>query len=258
VIKRAILAAFRAVGYLPVRIETATAAASGLRPVPDDFTEQETASYRAVEQYTMTTPERVQAVLAATRYVVESGLPGAFVECGVWRGGSMMAVARTLLELGAGDRQLYLFDTFTGMTEPTAEDVMRVGGVAAKDLLAEHDRESRLWAVASLQDVQANMGTVGYEESRIQYVEGPVEDTIPAHAPERIAMLRLDTDWYQSTKHELAHLYDRLVPGGILILDDYGHWSGARQAVDEFLAEHGLTLLLHRIDVTGRIAQKPA
>jgi hypothetical protein len=74
--------------------------------------------------------------------------------------------------------------------------------------------------------------------------------------PEQIAVLRLDTDFYESTRHELRHLYPRLVHGGVLIIDDYGHWAGARKAVDEYIAEEGIRLLLNRIDYTGRIAIK--
>ena len=257
VIKRAILAGFRSLGYVPIRLEAVAADAPGVREVPEDFTEDEKARYRAVEQYTMTTPERVQALLAATQYVVESGLGGAFVECGVWRGGSMMAVARMLRELGVEDRDLYLFDTFTGMTEPTAVDVMRATGDSAAELLAGHGRDSRVWAVSALEEVKANMASVGYDEAYIHYIDGDVVETIPERAPDKIALLRLDTDWYKSTKHELTHLYPRVSPGGIVILDDYGHWGGARQAVDEYIAERQLTLLLQRIDVTGRLAQKP-
>ena len=88
-------------------------------------------------------------------------------------------------------------------------------------------------------------------------VKGKVEDTLPGHAPDHIAVLRLDTDWYASTKHEMEHLYPRLARGGVLIIDDYGHWAGSRQAVDEYLAEHGIHLLLNRTDYTGRMALKP-
>jgi hypothetical protein len=98
---------------------------------------------------------------------------------------------------------------------------------------------------------------VGYPEERIHFVPGRVEETLPQNAPKDIALLRLDTDWYASTKHELQHLYPRLVPGGVLIVDDYGYWQGARQAVDEYLSENGLALLLNRIDHTARIAVKP-
>jgi hypothetical protein len=83
-----------------------------------------------------------------------------------------------------------------------------------------------------------------------------VQDTIPAQAPERIAILRLDTDWYDSTRHELEHLYDRLESGGVLLIDDYGYWQGARQAVDEFLEARNTRMLLLPM-ASGRVAVKP-
>jgi O-methyltransferase len=98
---------------------------------------------------------------------------------------------------------------------------------------------------------------VGYPEEQIHFVEGPVEETVPGSAPAELALLRLDTDWYESTKHELEHLYPRLARGGVLILDDYGYWQGARRAVDEYLAGLDSPLLLNRIDHTARIALKP-
>jgi hypothetical protein len=92
----------------------------------------------------------------------------------------------------------------------------------------------------------------------MHFVKGKVEDTIPASTPDRIAILRLDTDWYASTRHELEHLYPLLAPGGVLIIDDYGHWEGCRQAVDEYFASRNLQVLLNRVDYTGRIAVKLA
>jgi hypothetical protein len=83
-----------------------------------------------------------------------------------------------------------------------------------------------------------------------------VEETLPTHVPERIALLRLDTDWYESTHHELVHLFPLLSPGGILIVDDYGHWAGARKAVDDYLAANAPGLYLHRVDYTVRLAVK--
>ena len=108
---------------------------------------------------------------------------------------------------------------------------------------------------ATLDEVAApTCAATGYPAERLHFVEGKVEDTIPEQAPERIALLRLDTDWYESTRHELEHLYPRLSPGGVLIIDDYGHWEGARQAVDEYFKGE---VYLHRIDYTGRLAIKP-
>jgi O-methyltransferase len=225
-------------------------------PFPFDFDEADKELYRRVDPYTMTTPPRVYALVRAVEYVVARGVPGAVVECGVWRGGSMMAAALTLLRLGVTDRALYLYDTFSGMPPPSEVDTTR-SGVRAADLLAQEDEDSHIWAIASLPDVRAAVLSVGYPEQQIHFVEGLVEETLPAEAPEEIALLRLDTDWYSSTKHELEQLYPRLAPGGVLILDDYGHWQGARQAVDEYFGENRITLLLNRVDGTARIAVKP-
>jgi O-methyltransferase len=224
--------------------------------IPLDFEQTDIELYRRVDDYTMTTPPRVYALARAVEYVAAREIPGAIVECGVWRGGSMMAAALTLLRLGVIDRDLYLFDTFMGMTPPSDEDVRRSGERAA-DLLAAEGAESDIWAIASLEDVRDAVLGVGYPAERIHFVKGPVEETLPASAPDEIALLRLDTDWYASTKHELVHLYPRLVRGGVLILDDYGYWQGARRAVDEYLSERNVPLLLNRIDNTGRIALKP-
>jgi O-methyltransferase len=224
--------------------------------VPFDFEEADKELYRRVGPYTMTTPPRVYALVRAVEYVVARGVPGAIVECGVWRGGSMMAAALTLLRLGVTDRELYLYDTFAGMPPPSDADTTRSGERAA-DLLAEGDEDSHIWAIASLSDVRAAVLSTSYPEQHIHFVEGLVEDTLPATAPEQVAVLRLDTDWYRSTKHELEQLYPRLAPGGVLILDDYGHWQGARRAVDEYLGENRTVLLLNRVDGTARIAVKP-
>jgi O-methyltransferase len=223
---------------------------------PADFDEADIELCRRVGPYTMTTPPRLYALVRATEYVAARDIPGAVVECGVWRGGSMMAVALTLLRLGNTDRDLYLYDTFSGMTAPTDEDTKKSGERAA-DLLAEDSEDSDIWAIASLDEVREALLSVAYPEERMHFVKGPVEETLPEHAPEDIALLRLDTDWYASTKHELLHLYPRLARGGVLILDDYGYWQGARRAVDEYVAENELTLLLNRIDNTARIAVKP-
>ncbi|MFE5240291.1 MULTISPECIES: TylF/MycF/NovP-related O-methyltransferase [unclassified Streptomyces] len=222
---------------------------------PADYDDEAKDIIRAVKPYTMTSPERLNAFVLATRHVVRHGIPGDIVECGVWRGGSMQACARTLLSLGETGRDLYLFDTYEGMTPPTAEDLRR-DGRPAQELLDAQAKDRPIWAVASLEDVQAGFEQVPYPKDRVHYVQGKVEDTVPGQAPEQISILRLDTDWYASTKHELQHLYSRLVSGGVLLIDDYGYWQGSRQAVDEFLEETGERLLLLRMD-EGRIAVKP-
>lgn len=228
------------------------------RTAPQDVLPEDVALIDFVRPYTLTTPERIYAVAQATRYLVKAGIEGAFVECGVWRGGSTMAAAKTLVDIGAADRDLYLFDTFEGMTKPTEVD-HDVQGLNAADEFerTKTGEDSSTWVQVPLAEVKANVAKTGYDQSLVHYVKGKVEDTLPDAAPDKIASLRLDTDWYESTKHELETLWPRLLPGGVLIVDDYGHWKGSRQAVDEYIDENGLALLLNRIDYTGRLVIKP-
>jgi O-methyltransferase len=223
------------------------------------FDRGDLAVIRRVEPFTMTSPARLVGVMDAVRYIVANGIEGDFAECGVWRGGSMMAAALTLLECGDTSRRLHLFDTFEGMPAPTDADVSHTGR-AARDMMAALPRKDghSVWCFASLEDVQQNLASTAYPEQRLHFVQGKVEDTIPVRAPEKLALLRLDTDWYDSTKHELEHLYPRLVAGGVLIIDDYGHWLGARRAVDEYFAKARVRPLLNRLDYTGRLAIKPS
>jgi O-methyltransferase len=226
------------------------------KPVPVDLEPEEEFLEIAnrCRPYTMTTYERMFALYGAVRHVHRQGIEGAFVECGVWRGGSSMLAALTLDALGDHDRPLYLYDTFAGMTEPTPED-----GAVARTRWDERriDADHHPWAYASREEVEHNLREAGIDTSRFRLIQGPVEETIPANLPDRIALLRLDTDWYESTKHELVHMFDLVPPGGIVLLDDYGHWEGARRAVDEFLAERGIEPLLMRIDRAGRLFVKP-
>lgn len=226
-------------------------------PDVDDIDAASLQTYEVVREYTMTTLQRVAALCEAVRYVTRHAIPGDLVECGVWRGGSMLAAARTLLEQGDHERTLWLFDTFTGMSAPTDVDIRSTDGAPATDLLASHDRTTDLWAVAPLDEVKRVMTLSEYPEGNIRYVKGRVEETIPTAAPQRIAILRLDTDWYESTRHELEHLVPRISPGGVLIIDDYGFWQGARRAVDDYLQATNVPILLNRIDATGRIAVLP-
>ncbi len=226
---------------------------------PDLAEEREfVARAERVWPYTMTSIERLWALYDAVRHVSRNSVPGAFVECGVWRGGSSMLTALTLQALGDDDRELWLYDTFEGMTDPGEHDA----GRHEPDLVADWDHfkgntSHPVFAHATLQDVQANMRSTGYATERVRYVEGKVEDTIPGELPASIALLRLDTDWYDSTKHELEHLYPLLAPGGVLIIDDYGYWAGARRAVDEWLAGQDAPPMLVRVDDTARLAFKP-
>jgi O-methyltransferase len=225
--------------------------------IPTDFAPADAALVAFVRRYTMTSPERLFALVNAVRWLVDEKIDGAFVECGVWRGGSMMAAAQALLDAGTNDRELYLFDTFEGMTAPTAEDRdFRGRRALATFRRTQRDANSSDWCRTALPEVRANLARTGYPSHRLHFVKGSVEQTLPEAAPERIALLRLDTDWYASTKHELVHLWPRLAPGGVCIIDDYGHWAGSRQAVDEYFAEQGIQVLMHRLDYSGRLIVK--
>ncbi len=223
---------------------------------PPDLEPEFVALYERCAPATMTSIERMYALYQAVRHVHAANIPGDVVECGVWRGGSSMLAALTLDSLGDRDRSLWLYDTFEGMPPPSDVDRSIDGEHAAVLLERSGPAGEHTRAAAGLDEVRANLAATGYPSDRLHFVEGMVEETIPAVAPERISILRLDTDWYESTRHELVHLWPRLSPGGVLIVDDYGHWQGARRAVDEFFATVE-PVLLQRIDYTGRLALKP-
>ena len=208
----------------------------------------------SVQTVTMTSPERIFALITAVVYVCENGIPGDFVECGVWKGGSSAAIAKTLVHMKATDRTLWMYDTFDGMSQPTAADVDFLGQTADQ-LLDQQDiaESTSVWCRSPLDEVKATMQATGYPQNQIRFVQGRVEETLPQHSPDRLALLRLDTDWYESTKCELEILFPNMSPGAVLIVDDYGHWQGCRKAVDEYFAQHNVSMLLNRIDYTGRI-----
>lgn len=203
--------------------------------------------YNKCKPYTMTSKERMFALNQAVQYVEQHQIEGDIVECGVWKGGSSMMAA---LSLKTANRRLFLYDTFEGMNEPSENDKNMIGEDAAQTW------DNRDKCEANIAEVRRNMNITNYHSDKIQYIKGKVEDTIPANLPDKISILRLDTDWYESTLHELTHLYPLLSVGGVLIIDDYGHWQGAKKAVDEYIAANNLKILLNRIDYTGRIAIK--
>lgn len=225
--------------------------------LPADFDKETVDTYKRVKPFTMTTPERIASLVNAVNYLVKNNVQGDFVECGVWRGGSTMAAIDTLLKNSDKSREIYLYDTYEGMSEPTEVDKVFTG-TGADHLMETTDREdpTSVWCYSAIEEVQRNVGTLKYPSEKIHFVKGKVEDTIPQTLPGKIALLRLDTDFYESTAHELKHLYPLLVPGGVIIIDDYGHWEGARKAVDEYIEAQKLPLLLNRIDYTGRIGIK--
>jgi len=193
-----------------------------------------------------------QAYLAA-KYVARSQIPGDLVECGVWRGGCAILMAETLAHYGDTSRNIYLFDTYEGMPEPGDDDVSRITGrPALQKYLMRRSQGTYDWCAAGEDVVRANIARCSYPKERFALVKGLVEDTIPVSAPDQIALLRLDTDWYQSTRHEMAHLFPRLSAGGVMLVDDYSAWSGSTKAVDEYFAENRISIFLDIEANTGR------
>ncbi len=224
--------------------------------LPPDFDEAFREIYTRCRPFTMTSAERMYALYKASEYVLRAGVPGDFVECGVWRGGSVMMVALSLLQRGVTDRVIHLYDTYEGLSAPGERDWDLLGG-DAQQMFEKSRSDGNGWCSAALNEVRSNILSTGYPEENVVFIEGRVEETLPARCPQSISLLRLDTDWYESTYHELVHLYPLLQPGGVLILDDYGHWQGSREATERYFSENSIALLLDRIDYTGRIAVKP-
>ena len=224
-----------------------------------DLSEQEAVILAAVKHYTMTSVERQISLCRIIDYVVENSINGDFVECGVWRGGSSMIAALKFKSL-CQSRKLWLYDTYEGMPAPDDESDLEYSGRLASTILANEKiskATSMVWAIGSYEEVKENLRSTGYASENIVLIKGAVEHTIPSkEMPSQISILRLDTDWYSSTLHELVHLYPLVAKGGFIIVDDYGHWQGARMAVDEFFGTSEPRPYLHRIDYTCRVIQK--
>jgi len=210
-----------------------------------------------VSKFTLTSPERIVSLIRAVKHIEKNKIDGDIVECGVWKGGSIMAILKVLKDLNSFDRNIYLYDTFEGMSEPTEMDESFKGESATTAYLTKNEFWNRIECLSPLQEVQNNVKTINYPTAKIHFIKGKVEETIPnIKIPDKIAVLRLDTDWYESTLHELEYLFPKLVKGGIIIIDDYGHWQGCKKAVDEYIDKKNLELLLIRIDYTCRIGIK--
>jgi O-methyltransferase len=188
-----------------------------------------------VKPYTCVSEERLQNVLMLVERVVRENIPGDLAEVGVWKGGVVMAMALKCKQLGV-TRTIHLYDTFSGMTMPTDQDV-DLAGNRAKDIF------DMVRCDIGLEEVQRNLALVDYPE--FVYHVGDITKSDVSAFP-TFSLLRLDTDWYESTKFELTYMEPKVSPFGFVIVDDYGHWRGSRRAVDEFSPYN-----LQWIDYTG-------
>lgn len=222
---------------------------------PDTLSPQDKAIWGKVKAYTLTNKWRVLAIILSIQHIARHNLPGCIVECGVWKGGSMMAIALALMNQGITDRHLYLFDTFQGMPKPHEKDRHYDDDVHARYEAAKFsDREGSRWSFAPIEEVRRNLESTGYPPEYLHFVPGKVEDTLKVTDVPEIAMLRLDTDFYESTKAEMEYLYPKLTTGGILLLDDYYNWLGSKDAVDEYIAAHSIRILLMTLGGGGAVA----
>ena len=191
----------------------------------------------------------------AAKHIAKHKIPGAIVECGVWKGGCSALMAETLIKQGETGREIYLYDTFAGMTAPEDIDQHFTESRDSHKLYSDNKKSDHVdWCYGPYEEVQATLKTSGYPEEKIHMIKGPVEETLQKTLPENIALLRLDTDWYESTKAEMEHLYPLLSTGGMFLVDDYGTWQGARRAVDEYIEKHNLPLFLHFDPAFGGIS----
>lgn len=176
---------------------------------------------------TMCSKKRVEALAKAIHFVIDNNVPGDFVECGTWKGG--LAALMLYNAKRTEDKRLYVYDTFEGMPEPGENDCG-----TSKRMYEENKGD---WCRAGLDVVKSVLREVDASYSDLCYlIKGKVEDTLDLMAPQTIALARLDTDWYESTKKELEVLYPLVVANGFVLIDDYSDWNGCRQAVDEYLA----------------------
>jgi O-methyltransferase len=245
---------------LRCRLLNVAGVAASDAPVPVEFSSRDASIIDHVldKQLTMVSRQRLYATVIACKHVVSERVPGSFVECGVWRGGSSL-VAADVFSREDPTRCLYLLDTFAGMTEPTSYDLRASDGRKALPRYVSSRKDTHSdWCYASLAEVRAHFAELDLLGPNVKFVEGDVVESLKheSNLPGAIAVLRLDTDWYESTLAELQVLYPRLSPGGVLIIDDYGHWSGAKRAVDEYFHDHPRPLLQYT-DYTGRMGVKP-
>lgn len=196
-----------------------------------------------LDHYYMTqlNTDRILCNINAIEYIINNNILGDIVEIGVWRGGSMLSMLKSLELLNITNRSIHLYDTFNGMTETT--DLDTIHGVHAKDFSLMHYGTNDVSEMCriSLDEVKNNINIhSNYPSHLIHYHVGDITQT--QFFPDSISVLRLDTDWYESTKFELENFYDKVSSGGIIIIDDYGCWYGCQKATNDFIQTRGLNI----------------
>jgi hypothetical protein len=190
---------------------------------------------------TMVSANHLNFLQAIIKKINDEGISGDIVECGVWKGGCSMWMMICQKKYNM-ERTFYLYDTFDGMTFPDSnKDAKEAVDIYNKINQGKYTRnydkwhQENKWAYAPIDIVKENINLSLYDESKIQYVIGDVCSTLNTTVPLEISILRLDTDWYNSTKKELDVLFPLVTKNGYIIIDDYYAWKGSRTATDEFL-----------------------
>lgn len=205
-----------------------------------------------VRDYTMVEPERLRSLYHLTKRICKDDKPGCFVECGVAAGGSSALIAWVIKRYSKRQRQLFCFDTFDGMPDPTSED-MTTGNISAHQ--SGWGAGTCRASIGSLQAICQTLGVLPI----VRPVQGLFCETLPkwSHALGAIAFLHMDSGWHDSTRDIFDNLYDRVQPNGLIQINDYNHWAGCRKAVNEFAAKRNLQFDLKKIDATGAWMEKP-
>lgn len=220
----------------------------------DDFIQL----YELCKPFTMTSIERMYSLYLAVNYVIKYNIVGDFIECGVWKGGSTMLMAYLLKRKSITNIKIVLYDTFEGMSKPQEIDKsLRDEDALERWKSGKTENDYNEWCYSPIDEVKKNMKKTGYDENNIIFIKGMVENTLPKEIYSKsVAILRLDTDWYQSTYHELNYLFPLISKNGVLLVDDYGHWKGCKKAVDEYFDINNKPILLNKIDYSGVIGIK--
>ena len=191
---------------------------------------------------TMVGRARLDNVLDCTARALVDGVPGDLVECGVWRGGTAIFLRAILAAFGDPERRVWACDSFEGLPEADADRY-------PMDVPMQLHTYKQL--AVGIDEVKANFARYDLLDERVDFVHGWFRDTLPTLAVERIAVLRLDGDMYESTIDALTNLEPKVSPGGFVIIDDYGGIEACAEAVDDYRASAGIRALIHKVDWTG-------
>ena len=225
-----------------------------------EYTKEELKIIETAKLFTMTSYQKLNCLLRSIQHVNNKNLEGDFVECGVWKGGNLILFKNMMTKLNITNKSIYAFDTFEGMSKPTDIDVdIRFNKQKAYDVMKNSVKDYNIHNIHSyypIEKVRENLINNCNEIENIKLIKGDVLKTllISENIPDKISILRLDTDWYESTKIELEILFPKLVKDGILIIDDYGDYLGCKKAVDDYFKDKKFNIF--KVDSGARMLIK--